>query len=252
MKKNIWFIKLIFILFVILEISCGEKYSSINGHWHLIKDSVTLKGYYLTVDIDDSIVTINKYDNSRGMFDKSKLHYQNDELYLRNNLFYDFKIDLVNDTLIFYNDIINFKWIRFENTFEDKINDMFCGIFLDIDIETSNATKNIDSLNKQYCIINIGEAKKGLINKNSYDEKFYIQCGDHICTIEDIELYLKVEKEKQSETDDNFTVLINVDKDVPAYLLKDVVDKIKMEKYVKRIYRSYINKEQQIISVREI
>ena len=253
MKKKVWAIKLIFILFVILNISCKDKSNSINGHWHLITDSVTIEGYYLTVDIKDSFVIVNKYDYSRKMVDKSKLFCQNDELYLRNNLFYDFKIDLVNDTLIFYNEIINFKWIRFENTFEDKLNDMFCAVFLDIELDTLNVTRTIDSMNTEaHCIINIGKAKRGFKNRKSYNEEFYIQCEDQICLIEDIEHYLKAEKEKASSNDDIFTVLINVDKDVPAYLFKEVVEKVKMEKYVKRIYRSYINKEQQIIGLKEI
>lgn len=243
------------ILFVTISYisSCSNPVDSFNGHWHLVSDSSTIKSYYLTLNITDSVAILNKYDISRNLYEKKNLLIENGIKYLKNELFYMYYLSLSGDTLIVENDIVRTKWLKYENTFNDQLNDAFSSIFLNIELDVSSNITPIDSIINHVSIINIGRAKNGFPtnNLNSYDG-FLIQCKDQICKIEDVEDFLMSEYEIQFDRTDGLSVLINADNNTPNDLLNNVINKVGLNNYVNKIYRSYKNEKQQFIGIKEI
>ena len=247
MKKR-KFRNILFILFYLFILnSC--RYNNVNpynGHWHLISDSTSIDNYYFTLDIEDSVSIINKYDISSKSYDCKKLYHKEDKWIVFNEDFYNFELSLRNDILILKDSLFNYEWVQVNNTYCDKINDAFSLILLEIELDSAYNTKLLDINEKRFSIINIGKLKNGL-HESLYINDFDIQLGSGICTFTDIEDFLNAEIEISNTNSDSLSVLINLDKRISDSLKFDVIEKVRKVVDLDNIYMIYIDKKKKTI-----
>jgi len=228
--------------------SCGNKdeKKSFNGHWHFLSNSQE-DDYYFTIDIDDSVSTINKYDISRNLYDCKRIVKTDNKWILQNEMFYNYELSLENGTLIIKNDYNLDKCLRVENTIVDRTKDAFSSIFLDIELGTSNSIELVTLETKYFSPICIGKIKKSFKHTQLYTNKFSIQCRDQLCSVDDIEQFISAEIENNQMGSRNTLVLINMDKETPNELKEAIIEKVTKYKDVIEIYFSYVDKEMQSI-----
>ena len=234
-----------------LFISCKTDLESIQGHWHHIPNSKT--NTYRTLDIEDSLIYINKYDKS-GRYNSSKIEQDGEVLIARMGSYGEYymssKIILKSDTLI----LIEFSsdsgfetgvgsiWFRAKNDLNDIRQDISSNLLVKVILAIDNTSFPFDSIGlyNNWGMINIGYPK---FNNDKYPkDSLLIHANEAIGDFSDIDDYFEATLHMHSDKyNDSIVAIINADINTPDIYFDSIFYYLEHSQQVSSVYRTYLN-----------
>jgi hypothetical protein len=160
--------RLSIILMLAMILGCQSDYELIQGHWHSHESFRSDPLNYMTLDIEDSLIYINKY-NKNGESYSGHLYLNNGRLlasigpygadYINSNVI------LLADTLVLLEDVDSLDsnalitfWTRVERNFLDVISDFNSDLRVKINLPIDDSNSSFDSIvnNTIWVMVNIG------------------------------------------------------------------------------------------------
>ncbi len=232
--------KLLFILPIVLLLSCQSNEERIKGHWHSLDNEI--KGMYSTYDFEDSsILFLNK--NNISISDRGYYWVSGDTLEIGEHCGADYTCNFDSDTLRFYKG--GERWLRVNCTPEDMVKDFFACSRFDLELDTLETVNgaNLDSAIRD---ITIGKLKKGYRNKHNFlheKDSFAVQLGDKFSKLNEIDDYFAINSEIYEPDASGFSCILTIDKNTHNWMIDSTINMIRRHKIIDKIYKTCINKE---------
>ncbi len=253
-------------IILLVLIGCKSDFEKLQGQWRRITPDNTR---YQTLDINDSIVILNKLDRN-GFYLREKIYTKNDTIILP--LAYEFLYNLYvgfnNDTLILYplkksgSDWIGAsKWVKMSDESNEISADFNSNLMFSINLDTNNKSIPFDTIGykNKWTIINIGYPKKSIKRiLNLHKDSLYLNINGNILTYNDINDILKFELEettypnKEIQTQEDLIFIINADKNTPDEILDSILIKTQDLDFIKGIYRTCVNNDRKTVGLNKL
>jgi hypothetical protein len=258
--------KLFCLIFLsVLFLGCKTDLESIQGHWHNITYSKT--NTYRTLDIEDSVVYMNKTDRS-GFYSSSPILINGKDLLIKMGPYGAYylrsEIHLKSDTLTLIeirdtleeNAMVSY-WIRANNDINDIAEDFSSNLLVNIDLSVDNKSIPFDSVGSKnkWCILNIGYPK---FKSTKYpNDSLIMNLNDAIANFSDLPMFLEAENENiwidpDFPENDSLAVIINADSSTPKYYFDSIYYFLKQYHLVSTTHRTYVNEDFRGIGLRKL
>jgi hypothetical protein len=226
--------KLLFILPIVLLLSCQSNTVKLVGHWHNIDYDSASK--FRTVDFIDSITIINDWLDIMVACE-GKYHLSNDTIYSYSCGQPDFvNYSFNEDTLLLNND----RFVKFMKN-SKACSDIFFSI-LKLKVQLS---EEINTMPINFVSDICGNMSFGKLRKQNVSEKdtFYLQINRHLREISDINVYLEAMEEAYEDEDIQRSIMLTIDKNTPKWMIDSTINMIRRHEIIDKIYKTCINKE---------
>lgn len=202
---------------------CSNENQNINGHWHCLTPEL---GNFKTLDIDDSITTMDKYEIDVSLPNTGlRKDPKTKKMYLpfQENHFVD-SYSIFNDTLkITYKDF-SYKYVK-SNVEKCKLSHRYYNSVINISLPESPIAQDYDNI--LYCgNLFIGRSiKQGFRDPTKdYPDSVFILANDIFINLKDIPRYCALEKDLAS-SGEGIKLVLHADSSVSDSFIRRILEK---------------------------
>lgn len=209
--------RLVGILLLLSILSCKEKMSPfINGHWVQVDDS-----YLRIVDIEDSILWVNKNSLTQTYSTKSRILFERDSVFISvGNYPSSYYILVRNDTLIFAGE--QFEEAHFVKKKVDLEFELFSDLEVSIELNEANNVDCYDSVDRSFfAFLSLGKGRR------FRQDTATLQVADTFIDLDDIPLFIDQQKLRNDKGTKSLMVVLSVDKSISQDVVNEVIKSVK-------------------------
>jgi hypothetical protein len=198
------------------------------GHWHILPP---YKSEYKTIDIEDTVTTIDKYDLLGGRLKYKRLDENGIPILPTYYFEHSTTFNLSCDTLIIRDSFQCYKYLKSDPK-TCVILDRYASSYVDIRLDDSKASDSYEASQKHLCSddLFIGRLRHNSAFFDSLSRTFpdsiFIQVNDVLINFKHIPSWCKHVSDKCNNSENQLNINLHADIDVPDNFIKQLESRV--------------------------